>query len=208
MPGVPECYIVSMKLIEGGIYHIFNRGNNREVIFPEPHNYPYFIHKIGRYVAPTCDILAYCLMPTHFHFLIHANHRSTYPVRDLGLPRQRFSQAIKQLLSSYAKGINKQEGRKGSLFQQGTKSILVNDVNNDYAKTVLHYIHQNPLKAGLVSKMEYWSHSSFAEYTTSSRHSTRLCKKDLALELLDIDPDTFYSDSYSVIPDAKVSYTY
>ncbi len=198
----------NMKLAEGGIYHIFNRGNNREVIFPAPHNYSYFIHKIGLYIAPNCDILAYCLMPNHFHFLIHANHRSTYPIRDRGLPRQRFSQGIKQLLSSYAKGINRQEGRKGSLFQQGTKSILVNDVSNEYAQTVFHYIHQNPLKAGLVSKMEYWSHSSFAEYTSSLRGEARLCKKELAIDLLDLNPQTFYADSYAVIVDAKVSYTY
>jgi REP element-mobilizing transposase RayT len=112
-----------MNLTEGEIYHVFNRGNNRCKIFPLRKNYVYFIEGIRKYVSPVCDILAWCLMPNHFHFLIHANASSTPVIKDGSVDRQRFSQGIKQLLSSYAKGINKQEGRTGSLFQQKTKGF-------------------------------------------------------------------------------------
>jgi len=59
-----------------------------------------------------------------FHFLVHANSNSIEIIKDGGFERQAFSQAIKQLLSSYTKAINKQEQRTGSLFQQKTQSNL------------------------------------------------------------------------------------
>ena len=183
-----------MNLIEGEIYHIFNRGNNREIIFPQQRNYQYFLHGIGKYVRPNCDILAWCLMPNHFHLLIHANEFSTSIIKDGSIDRQQFSQGIKQLLSSYAKAINKQQGRTGSLFQQKTKGILVSDRKNNYALGAFHYIHQNPMKAALIDKMEDWEFSSFNEYFQKTKNG--LCNKRMAIELLDIDPSRFYQDSY------------
>jgi len=184
-----------MHLTEGEIYHVFNRGNNREVIFPRRQNYHYFLRSIERYIAKYCDILAWCLMPNHFHFLIHANAMSTPLIQDGSIDRQQFSQGIKHLLSSYARAINKQEGRIGSLFQQKTKGRLVAVEEPLYARTAFHYIHQNPVKAGLVDRMEDWEFSSFREYSGESK--TALCNKNLAFELLDLSPDRFYVDSYA-----------
>ncbi|MDZ4714488.1 MAG: transposase [Cytophagales bacterium] len=145
-----------MNLVEGEIYHVFNRGNNREIIFPQSRNYSYFLDGVEKNVKPFCDIQAWCLMPNHFHFLIMANQLSTVVIKDGSFQRQRFSQGIKQLLSSYAKAINKQEARTGSLFQQKTRAIHVIAFENDYANVAFHYIHQNPMKARMVSKMEDW----------------------------------------------------
>lgn len=199
-----------MKLAEGQIYHVFNRGNNRCEIFPLRKNYAYFIEGIRKYISPVCDILAWCLMPNHFHFLIHANALSTPMIKDGSIDRQRFSQGIKQLLSSYAKGINKQEGRTGSLFQQKTKAIPVTGPDCDYALTAFHYIHQNPLRACLVDKLEDWEYSSFREYIDPDADT--LCNKELATRLLDLRRGGFLEDSYlafrrSTERGAKVSYT-
>jgi REP element-mobilizing transposase RayT len=182
-----------MHLVEGEIYHVFNRGNNKEAIFFKPPNYLYFLEGIKRYVLPNCDILSWCLMPNHFHLLIHANKKSVEQIIDGSFPRQRFSQSIKQLLSSYTKAINKQEQRTGSLFQQKTKAILT---KSNHSSTAFHYIHQNPLKARIVTKMEDWPYSSFKEYL---RPELSICNKNLAAEILDLNLSKIYEDSYKVI---------
>ena len=58
IPFVPECY-----------YHIYNRGNNRQTVFFEPDNYLYFLRGVKKYLLPVVDMIAYCLMPTHYHLL-------------------------------------------------------------------------------------------------------------------------------------------
>lgn len=183
-----------MFLTEGDIYHVFNRGNNKQPIFFKPENYLYFLDGIKRYLVPCCDIFAWCLMPNHFHLLISANETSIPIIKDGSFERQQFSQGIKQLLSSYTKAINKQEGRTGSLFQQKTKAIIAD--KHDHAHTVFHYIHQNPFKAGLVNRMEDWPHSSFNDYL-NQRES--ICNIKLAKELLDLNLSRFYEDSYQAI---------
>ncbi len=183
-----------MFLTEGYIYHVFNRGNNRQPIFFRPENYDYFLKNVNRHLNPVCDILAWCLMPNHFHLLIHANQQSTPIIKDGSFERQQFSQGIKQLLSSYTKATNKQEGRTGSLFQQKTKALYTE--KNYHAQTTFHYIHQNPIKAGLVKKMEDWPYSSFKDYLD---HRESICNKELARDLLDLNASRFYEDSYQVI---------
>ncbi|MBY0432474.1 MAG: transposase [Cyclobacteriaceae bacterium] len=185
-----------MFLTEGDIFHVFNRGNNKQPIFFKPENYDYFLKNLSRYLTPVCDILAWCLMPNHFHLLIQANQQSVPIIRDGSFERQQFSQGIKQLLSSYTKAVNKQEGRTGSLFQQKTKALLT---EGGHAQTAFHYIHQNPMKAGLVKKMEDWSHSSFREYREMNKSENSICNIKLATELLDLNPARFYEDSYQVL---------
>jgi len=185
-----------MNLQEGEIYHVFNRGNNKQKIYFKLENYFYFLKGIERHLLPCCDVLAWCLMPNHFHFLVHANSFSTVVIKDGGFERQQFSQGIKQLLSSYTKAINKQEGRTGSLFQQKTKAVCVS-VNEQHETTAFHYIHQNPMKARLVARMEDWEFSSFNDYL--GMRKTTFCNMKLAHERLNIKFDKLYEESYNVI---------
>ncbi len=191
-----------MQLTEGYIYHVYNRGNNKQPIFFSEENYLYFLKSVQKTIAQCSDILCWCLMPNHFHFLIHANADSVIEIKDGSFPRQQFSQSIKQLLSSYTKAINKQNDSTGSLFQQKTKAICVMDSHKYYGATVFYYLHQNPMKAGLVHKMEDWEYSSFKDYI-GLRHGN-LCNKELAFALLDLDSKTLYKDSYNVINDEAV----
>jgi putative transposase len=186
-----------MTLEQGNIYHVYNRGNNKQKIFFEVENYDYFLTGVGKYLSSVCDILAWCLMPNHFHFLVHANSESVKIIEDGSFKRQRFSQGIKQLLSSYSKAVNKRYHRTGSLFQQKTKALCVLDSESDYALTALHHIHQNPLRANIVQRMEGWDFSSFSNYV--SKRDNTLCKVELCRELLGIDLDNFLVDSYQVI---------
>ena len=52
------------------IYHIYNQGNNRQKIFFNRENYLYFLKKVKQHILPYADILAWCLMPNHFHLLV------------------------------------------------------------------------------------------------------------------------------------------
>src|SRR4051812_28599741 len=109
------------------IYHIYNRGNQKQAIFFTEANYIYFLQKVRKCIAPNCDILAYVLMPNHFHFLIHANEQTERFTGSSRISTNSLSEGIRLLLSSYTRGINKQEGRVGNLIQQNTKSKCVNE---------------------------------------------------------------------------------
>jgi len=124
--------------------------------------------------------------------------------------------AIAVLLRSYTQAINKQERRTGNLFQQKSKAkrldidsgyASLNKMNNNYLQTCFHYIHQNPIKAGLVRKMENWEFSSFKDYLDQRKGA--LCNKELARDLLDLESgEAFYEQSYDVIPDSVLSKTF
>lgn len=142
-----------------------------KLFFYQTSNYYYFLRKIRKYLLPQVDILAYCLMPNHFHFLI-------YPKKKF--KSVTFSENIRIFLSSYTRGINKQEGRSGSLFRQNSKAKLVDEMK--YALTCFHYIHRNPISHGFTNSIEEWKFASTRDYL-GLRNGT-LCNRELALELL------------------------
>jgi len=185
-----------MKFSENELYHIYNRGNHRQRIFFRPANYIFFLNKIRKFLLPYCDMLAYCLMPDHFDFLINADIRTIQKKSFSGKQKNVLSEGIKNLLSTYAKAINVQNKWTGSLFQQNTKAKCLERNEMDYGFTCFNYIHQNPFNARLVAKMEDWSYSSFRDYC-GFRNGT-LCNKKLAFQLLNLNEETFYKDSYMI----------
>lgn len=190
-----------MNFIGNNFYHIYNRGNNKQLIFPLEKNYDFFLNKIQSELRNFCDIMAYCLMPNHFHLLIYVNEKSN----GLSiLPKQShqiLTRKIGTILSSYSQAINKQEKKTGSLFQQKTKAKLIE--SDYYATTCLHYVHQNPLRAGLVKRLEDWKYSSFNHYL---QNDSTICNLPLAKELLliQLQSELFYEESYSVVPDSVI----
>ena len=62
-----------MEFEKGNLYHIYNQGNNQRKIFFEKKNYLFFLKKVRTYISPYADILAWCLMPNHFHLMIRVN---------------------------------------------------------------------------------------------------------------------------------------
>lgn len=63
-----------MEFEPGHLYHIFNRGNNSQKVFFTHDNYLHFLKKIKKHLLPHADILAWCLMPNHFHLMVHVNN--------------------------------------------------------------------------------------------------------------------------------------
>lgn len=181
-----------MKIEAGHIYHIYNRGNNRQRIFFKPDNYIFFIKKMRLLLHPHCHFLAYCLMPNHFHFLIYATEQTIAPFQrsksQKAIKMSVFAHGMKQLLSGYAKAINKQEGRTGSLFRQNTKCIQTSGDNFEegYSLQCFYYIHLNPVKARLVAEASMWAYSSSPDYR-GLRQGT-LCDQKMAIQLLGLSP--------------------
>jgi putative transposase len=175
------------------LYHLYNRGNNKNPIFFNRENYLFFLKKVKALLCPYCSILAYCLMPNHFHFLISTleNHRDN----DL-------NKAIGILLRSYTRAINLQENRTGSLFQQRTKAKSLTDSSDMYPDICFNYIHQNPLKAGLVTKMEDWEFSSFKDFLGIRNGS--LPDYKMVEKFINYKRNTFYEDSYAFLNEGKV----
>jgi len=182
-----------MKFSEGSLFHIYNQGNNRETVFYTHANYIFFLSKIKKYIKPHCEILSYCLMPNHFHLLIYTNQNT---VKKNCYDKNLLSEGFRHLLSSYAKAINIQQSRVGSLFTQNTHAKKLSNKTNQ-ALVCLMYIHQNPVKSGLVSDMGNWMYSSFRDYC-GLRNDT-ICNKDLAIELLDFKKENLYQLSYDLI---------
>ena len=191
-----------MLLEEGQIYHIYNRGNNRQTIFFKPENYLYFLGKFRKYLSPQCDLLAYTLMPNHFHFLIHATEGSakSKPVGNINLSE--LSNGFRLLQSNYAQHFNKKYNRSGSLFRQKIKMKSLSGGDANYGFVAFHYIHQNPLKAGLATRIEDWKYSSFPDHA-GIRMGT-ICNKKLAFKNIGFDRDNFVEGSYRAIEDVLI----
>src|SRR3989304_8631466 len=87
-------------------YHIYNRGNRKQVIFINNKDYERFLDKIIEYKKKyAVHILAYCLMPNHFHFLI----KQSFP--------NALSKFMSDLCNSYSRYLNVKYELVGSLFQ-------------------------------------------------------------------------------------------
>ena len=135
----------------GHYYHIYNRGVDRRPIFLADRNWGFFVQRLRDYfVEGVVDIIAYCLMPNHYHLLV-------YVLCD------DFGHAVMQPFStSYTKAVNREQQRVGHLFQGRYKGKLVDQ--NAYLLHLSRYIHRNPVTAGLVAHPADWVFSSYRDY--------------------------------------------
>lgn len=195
-----------MKLLADQIYHIYNQGNNQETIFKDDKDYISFLRRFRDRVLPHSEILCFCLMPNHYHFLIYTNQSSIEAIQLGSIKTQALQNCFRILNSGYANEFNHKYHRTGSLFRQKTKFKLLDYRQNDYPFICFNYIHQNPMKAGLVEKMEDWQFSSFQDYL-GNRNGT-LCNFELASQVLDIQRAEFYETPYSVINENSINKLY
>ena len=127
-----------MYFESGGIYHIYNQGNNRQRIFYSRENYLFFVRKLRTHITPFADVLAWCLMPNHFHLMVEVKDAVSWGADILSRGAtlsctptkagQSLNYSIGVLLSSYTKAINRQNNSSGSVFRQKTKAICLNEI--------------------------------------------------------------------------------
>lgn len=154
------------------IYHIMLRGIDKRNIFLDEQDKAVFLERLIKFKETgSYELYGYCFMDNHVHLLIKENE-------DIGT-------SIKRIAVGYVGWHNKKYDRFGHLFQNRYKSEPVESEN--YLITVLRYIHQNPVKAGMVEKVVDYKWSSYSEYVSAYQHKDnhiddyiiRSCFKDL-----------------------------
>jgi putative transposase len=204
---------IGMNFCSDNIYHIYNQGNNRQQIFYDRKDYFVFLNLYKSLFSPFMDSIAWCLMPNHFHFMIYADKRCTVTIKQGGIFIDPITNGFRKLLSGYARIFNSQTQQSGSVFRQKTKAKCLSQIPikpggiyqvQDYFVNCFHYIHQNPLVARLVNRLENWEFSSFRDYAGLRQGS--LCKKELGALHCGYDPSNFVAKSYELVDKKPTEY--
>ena len=167
-----------VSLEPGKYYHIYNRAIDGNTLFFNQENYHYFIQKYSIYLCDSVDTFAYCLLKNHFHFLIRIKDfsKSNGNFEDgLHSPERIVSKKFADLFNSYTKSINKSENRTGGLFETPFKRIEVRD--DSYFTKLIGYIHNNPVKHGIVKNIEDYPYSSYLSYLSDKE--SKLCRDEV-----------------------------
>lgn len=139
------------KESSSSIYHVVARGASHQIIFEESEDRAFFMKRAAECIENGGGIiLAWCLMDNHIHLLLKITHEA-------------LSVAMHGLFTSYSGYFNRVHGRSGTLFEDRFHSEPVE--TDEYLKTVVRYIHLNPVKAELSNTPSYpWS--SYIEYVS------------------------------------------
>jgi putative transposase len=133
--------------VEGGVYHVFARGNDRRAIYVDNVDRFIYLDILGRVtMRQRWRCLAYCLMPNHIHLLLET------PQTNLGAGMQR-------LQGSYAQTFNRRHHRSGHLFQGRYGAAHI--TTDEQFWTAAAYVALNPVAAGLCQTPEEWPWSSY-----------------------------------------------
>jgi REP element-mobilizing transposase RayT len=156
----------------GGIYHVFARGNNRELIYRDDKDRRLYLNRLE---ATTTRLgwrgLSYCLMDNHVHLLIET-------------PEPNLSEGMRFLQGGYAQVFNRRHGRVGHVFQGRYGAIPMR--NDGQVCTAAAYIARNPVSAGLCSTPAAWPWSSFRK--TVAARASALVDSQRLLEFFDSRP--------------------
>jgi REP element-mobilizing transposase RayT len=136
---------------QGQYYHVYNRGAGKGRIFFIDENYEYLMRLMKEHDQKYgAVVIAYCLMPNHYHFLLK---------QETDEPLSKF---IQVLFNAYVQALNLQQGRTGTLFEGRFKHKCVDQW--EYLSALCRYIHLNPVKARLVARPEDWGYSNYREW--------------------------------------------
>lgn len=135
----------------GAIYHVTSRGDRRESIFEDDEDRRTLLAVLAQATARLdANVLAYCLMDNHYHFVIHTR-------------RANLSRLMQQLNGVYTQDYNRRHSKVGHLFQGRFKGILVDE--NAYLLEVCRYVDLNPVRARRVRDPGKWAWSSYGAHT-------------------------------------------
>ena len=142
----------------GHYYHIYNRAVGSDKLFYLPKNYHYFFKILKEGPAKFFDIIAFCLLPNHFHLIIKTKEKFPKSPKTL-------SEAFRIMAISYSQAINKQEGRRGSLFMRPLKRKKID--NETYLRDLIIYVHLNPVSHNITEDFRSHKYSSFKYFANN-----------------------------------------
>ena len=167
------------RFVPGAYYHVYNRTNNRELLFRDDADRRFFLKQYIQFVVPYVDTYAYCLLPDHFHLAICIKPAPVLlslaeqtPEQFRTVAQQKILLQIEEppfhplverqftrMFTAYATHINLRYRRKGNLFYRPFKRIAAD--NDDYLTWLLYYIHQNPRKHHIMHDFTQYVWSSY-----------------------------------------------
>lgn len=163
-----------------GIYHVMLRGINHQNIFYDQYDYKDFLTMLLKQARPEnqqhqplpphCIVYAYCLMPNHVHLLVREKDSLASVMKSIGV--------------AYAWHYNNKYQHMGPVFQDRFRSEPVND--EAYFFTLMRYIHQNPMKAGLTKDVPSYDWSSWHEYERVTKEPS-LCDTGAVVKQIPLD---------------------
>lgn len=128
-------------------YHIYNRGVDKQSIFKDSSDYVVFLSLLKRHLSKEpqvnkygrqaphfheeIELLAFCLMPNHFHLLIYQNSDD-----------KAISKLLQSICTAYTMYFNRKYGRRGPLFENNFKASRIDQ--ESYLQHISRYIHLNP----------------------------------------------------------------
>ncbi|SNS43309.1 REP element-mobilizing transposase RayT [Anaerovirgula multivorans] len=135
---------------KGGVYHVIQRGNNREYIFDKKEDKEYLLKLIGEYKeVMNFELYGFVLMGNHYHMVLKTLDS---PLQDI----------MHRINNKYSKYYNHKNKRTGHVFENRYKGILVKD--DKYLLSLLRYVHQNPLRAKMCKELKDYPWSSDPYY--------------------------------------------
>jgi REP element-mobilizing transposase RayT len=139
------------QFAQGGYYHLYNRGAHRQSIFRQEGDYLSVLSRMRESAdLYQIAIIAYCLMPNHYHFLVRQDgpHRA--------------GQLAQSIFNGYSKAFNLRYGHTGTLFEGHYQAIRVE--RDAHLIHLCRYIHANPVKDGFALAPELWPYSNYLEW--------------------------------------------
>ncbi len=183
---------VRPTFVTGGFYHVYNRGVAKQSLFANDSDRNHLLKTLSFYLeseppkrlsvvsdellletlnqpvqTPLVEILAYCLMPNHFHLLV----RQT---ADGGV-----STFLRRMQNSYTRYYNTKYHRVGTMFQGRFQAVAV--TSDAQLLHVSRYIHLNPVVARLTKALKEYEWSSYPQYVQAQ--SNRFCNPAMILEM-------------------------
>lgn len=159
-----------IPLVADNYYHLFSRAVGQEMLFKSNENYLYFLERMKHHVLPVADLLAYSLLPNHFHLVIrvksekelfnlfHLKKKKPLNSIEIFLPDFVMEQ-FSNWLNGYTKAFNKLYKRKGGLFMDYIKR---SEAAKDSSLTsFIFYVHKNAVHHGLTKNIGDWKFDSY-----------------------------------------------
>lgn len=133
------------------VFHVFNHATDEHLLFYDDQDYEFFLIALGKQLENIpASIVAFCLMPNHYHFLIRQDSEN------------KIYKIFNYAFVSYARYYNRKYKRKGRIFRSPLQHKKV--IDQSYLIQLCKYIHLNPVYAGLVEEPEEWEYSNYKEW--------------------------------------------
>lgn len=176
---------VTKVYLNNTYYHVYNRGHNKQNIFLDEQDFTVFLSLLKRYLDPSCkdrqanrmpypcladevELIAYCLMPNHFHLFIYQHSE------------EGMKHLLRRISGAYGMYFNKKYKRVGPVFQQRYRAVRI--AGDEQLMHISRYIHLNP------SEYTRWQWSSLKYYRSSY---ARWLKTNHVLELFDNNTEKY-----------------